>query len=75
MVPNAPLVNHFVEKKHTADEIQWQVMDKATVPQRGGDLTHFLQRLECRWIERIDSITKELNSVEEWRGFITNINN
>ena len=43
-VVNAPLVSHYQEKGHTADDITWQVIEKVKPPDRGGDLSALLTR-------------------------------
>lgn len=74
LVENAPLVSHYKDKNHSADEIKCQVVEVAKIPERGGDITWILQRRECYWIDRIDSINQGLNSAEEWRGFVATLN-
>ena len=67
---NAPLVSHFLEQGHTADDLLWQVIEVITLPDRGGDLSQLLFRKECKWITKCRSIDEGLNSSEEWNALL-----
>ena len=65
---NAPLVAHFVDMGHTAEDLVWQVIEVVGLPDRGGDLSQILLRKECKWITKCRSIDGGLNSNEEWNN-------
>ncbi|XP_069464765.1 uncharacterized protein [Ambystoma mexicanum] len=54
----SPLVQHYMDKKHTTQDIKWWVLERV---RNGPNIQGRLLDLESRWIHRLDSVQQGLN--------------
>ncbi|XP_078515055.1 uncharacterized protein LOC144773834 [Lissotriton helveticus] len=63
---NAPLTEHYKEKKHSCDDIRWFILEKVRQNRRGGDGDRLRKRREQWYLCYLNTIDKGLNTREDW---------
>ncbi|XP_069476323.1 uncharacterized protein [Ambystoma mexicanum] len=67
----APMVEHFLAAKHTSADFTWTIIEKVSIPTRGGNLQNLLFKREQLWIFRLKTDKDGLNEATSWQTLAT----
>lgn len=60
------LTTHFLDKRHSPDELRWLVLEQPYIPSHVTDVSLFLLRKEQKWVFKLHSDTEGLNDDIPW---------